>query len=84
MEPLIQIHDDLVFESATFRDVTFEPHPDPAKAAKGKKVARVKDDSLHREMVYAMTKVPAHWLSVPIETSGDIGTNWGSLAAIAA
>ncbi len=54
VEPLVQIHDDLVLEAET-RIVA----------------------ELDQEMVFAMTQVPAHWLSVPIETSGDAGANWG-------
>jgi uracil-DNA glycosylase family 4 len=81
-EPLIQIHDDLVMKTKSWGKVSIEPHTDPVKAAKGKKIAFVEDDTLDREMRYAMTKVPAHWLSVPIETSGDTGTNWGSMFEI--
>lgn len=33
-------------------------------------------------MRYAMTQIPAHWLSVPIETSGDFGVNWGEMVTI--
>lgn len=82
VEPLVQIHDDLVLESSTFGRVTVQPHPDDAKAAKGKQVAYVQDLSLDEEMRYAMTQVPAHWLSVPIETSGDCGFSWGAMGEI--
>lgn len=34
------------------------------------------------EMVYCMTQVPAHLLSVPIETSGDYGACWGKMKTI--
>jgi len=78
IEPLVQIHDDLVLESATFGDVQMVSHPDNPK----KRVALVQDDALNREMVHAMCTVPAHWLSVPIETSGDVGFNWGEMAEI--
>lgn len=59
IEPLVQIHDDLVLECehAILADVD-------------------------RAMVHAMTQVPAHWLSVPIETSGDWGYNWGDMKEI--
>ena len=33
-------------------------------------------------MTFAMTKVPAHWLSVPIETEGTAGYNWGEMHKI--
>lgn len=59
VEPLVQIHDDLVLE------------PDRRHIL-----------DLNAQMIHAMTKVPAHWLSVPIETSGDYGENWGDLVAI--
>lgn len=59
VEPLIQIHDDLLLEV------------DEAHVLQ-----------LDREMRHAMTQVPAHWLSVPIETSGDYGKNWGSMKEI--
>lgn len=59
VEPLVQIHDDLVLES----DRRFLVE-------------------LDAQMVYAMTQLPAHWLSVPIETSGDFGFNWGDMVPI--
>jgi DNA polymerase I-like protein with 3'-5' exonuclease and polymerase domains len=59
LEPLIQIHDDLVLESAAERV-----------------------PELDRQMQYAMTKIPAHYLSVPIETSGEAGDNWGDMHEI--
>jgi len=59
VEPLIQIHDDLLMECEE----------------------RILKD-LDVEMVYAMTQVPASDLSVPIETSGDYGTDWGNMHAI--
>lgn len=59
VEPLVQIHDDLVLES----DKRFLL-------------------DLDAKMVHAMTQVPAHWLSVPIETSGDFGQDWGSMVPI--
>lgn len=59
IEPLVQIHDDLLLEI-------------DRKALK----------RIDEEMVYAMTQVPAYWLSVPIETSGDYGVNWGEMGAI--
>ena len=59
-----------------------EPHPDEHKARRGKTIAYVQDDSLDQQMKYAMTHVPKHWLSVPIETSGDAGFNWGAMAEI--
>lgn len=59
IEPIVQIHDDLVLE------------PDRRLLLE-----------LNDLMVYAMTQVPAHWLSVPIETSGDYGLNWGEMVAI--
>lgn len=59
VEPLVQIHDDLVLEPQRDRLLW-----------------------LNEQMVHAMTQVPAHWLSVPIETSGDYGVNWGDLVAI--
>ncbi len=59
VEPLVQIHDDLVLEPS--RDFLLE---------------------LNAGMLHAMTKVPAHWLSVPIETSGDYGLNWGDMVPI--
>jgi uracil-DNA glycosylase family 4 len=34
---------------------------------------------LDTKMRFAMTQVPAHWLSVPIETSGECGVNWGDM-----
>lgn len=37
---------------------------------------------INAEMVYCMTKVPAHLLSIPIETSGDAGECWGDQHAI--
>lgn len=58
IEPLIQIHDDLILE--------FD-----------ERIAR----DLNREMVYAMTQT-FKGLSVPIETSGDAGENWGHMHAI--
>jgi len=58
VEPLIQIHDDLVPE--------FEQHL---------------TDELDQKMVYAMTQT-FKGLSVPIETSGDFGLNWGSQVPI--
>lgn len=61
IEPLLQIHDDLVME-ADHRLI-----PD-----------------LHASMIYAMTQVPAHWLSVPIGTKGTVGLNWGEMYAIKA
>lgn len=54
VEPLIQIHDDLLLECEE---------------------SIVQD--LDVEMRHALTQVPAHWLSVPIETSGDCGPSWG-------
>lgn len=81
-EPLIQIHDDLVMKTQSWGKVSIEPHTDAAKAAKGKKIAYVQDDTLDREMRHAMTNVPAHWLTVPIETSGDTGYNWGQMYEI--
>jgi DNA polymerase-1 len=59
VEPIVQIHDDLVMEPE-------------------RKILKEFD----QEMVYAMTQVPAHWLSVPIETSGDYGENWGNMRGI--
>lgn len=59
VEPLIQIHDDLLLEL-------------------DEKLLTEIDE----EMVYAMTQVPADDLSVPIETSGDYGVNWGKMKAI--
>jgi DNA polymerase I-like protein with 3'-5' exonuclease and polymerase domains len=59
VEPLIQIHDDLVLECK--RSILA---------------------GLDREMVYAMTQIPAHWLSVPIETVGEYGVNWGTMEKI--
>lgn len=78
VEPLIQIHDDLVLESALLRDGVVKAHP----TKPGKKVIEFADTTLHDEMVYAMTQVPAHWLSVPIETEGTAGVNWGSMYAL--
>lgn len=78
VEPLIQIHDDLVLESGLLRDGRVVPHP----SKPGKKVIEFKNTELHDQMVYAMTKVPAHWLSVPIETDGTAGPNWGELYGI--
>jgi DNA polymerase I-like protein with 3'-5' exonuclease and polymerase domains len=78
VEPLIQIHDDLLIENGTGAGFTVYPHPTKPK----KTIAVPKDLSLHREMVYAMTKKPAHWLTVPIETSGTIGSNWGKMHEI--
>lgn len=78
VEPLIQIHDDLVLESGVMGDATFKPHPTKPK----KSVVELADPLLHHEMVYAMTQVPARFLSVPIETSGEAGYNWGAMSAI--
>lgn len=76
VEPLIQIHDDLVMEATG----TFTRSPHPTKP--GKYIAIPEDLSLHREVVHAMTQVPADDLSVPIETSGSMGHDWGSLYEI--
>ena len=59
VEPIVQIHDDLVMETDA---------------------GNILD--LNDVMVHAMTKVPQHWLSVPIETSGDFGVTWGDMCAI--
>lgn len=59
VEPILQIHDDLILEAEP--SVLFE---------------------LDEMMVDAMTKVPAHLLSVPIETSGDYGENWADMTPI--
>lgn len=56
IEPILQIHDDLI------------PEMDD----------RIVFD-VNRDMIDAMTKVPAHMLSVPIETSGDYGRCWGEM-----
>lgn len=79
VEPLVQIHDDLVVESGVMGEATFAPHPTKPK----KSLVTLEDPSLHFEMVHAMTKVPERWLSVPIETSGEAGYTWGALSAIA-
>lgn len=81
VEPLIQIHDDIVLEAET-RDVSFIPHRDPKKAAKGGMLAIVGDDSLHRQVVHAMTKTFRTPFSVPIKTDGKMGVNWGELWSI--
>jgi len=78
VEPLIQIHDDLLLESTLLHDGVITPHPTKPK----KSVIAFADLSLHNAMVHAMTKVPAHWLSVPIETEGTAGSNWGEMYAI--
>lgn len=59
VEPLVQIHDDLVFECEQ----------------------RIVKD-LDKQIVYALTQVPADDLIVPIETSGDCGPNWGDMHEI--
>jgi len=56
VEPLIQIHDDIILEADQ----------------------RLLKD-LDEEMVFAMTKIPADDLTVPIETKGSYGNNWGSM-----
>ncbi len=61
VEPLIQVHDDLVLEM----DVDLV-------------------EQLDEEMVFAMTQVPADDLSVPIETVGEYGLNWGEMHPIRA
>ena len=38
--------------------------------------------SVNVEMVHCMTKVPAHLISVPLETSGDAGDCWGDMHEI--
>lgn len=76
VEPLIQVHDDLVLEA----EGSFTQYPHPTKP--GKHIAVPSDVTLHQEVVYAMTQVPASDLSVPIETSGSIGFNWGSMHEI--
>jgi uracil-DNA glycosylase family 4 len=75
VEPLVQIHDDLVLESGVMGDGTILPHPTKPT----KKIMVFKNTELHDEMVYAMTQVPAHWLTVPIETEGSAGVNWGEM-----
>ncbi len=37
---------------------------------------------INTDMVRCMTKVPAHMLRIPIETSGDAGTCWGKMHEI--
>lgn len=59
VEPLVQIHDDLVLECE-----------------------RGLLKNLDEQMVYAMTILPANDLSVPIETSGEYGENWGEMHEI--
>ncbi len=76
VEPLIQVHDDLVIEA----EGDFVQHPHPTKPKKF--IAVPHDLTLHRELVYAMTQVPADDLSVPIETSGSMGHTWGEMYEI--
>lgn len=76
VEPLIQIHDDLLLEA----EGSFRKYPHPVKP--GKFIAVPDDLSLHQQLVHAMTQVPADDLSVPIETSGSMGHDWGSLYEI--
>lgn len=83
IEPLIQIHDDIVIE-AECAGVTFVPHRNEKKAAKGAKLAVLKDARLHRGIVHAMTKTFREPFSVPIETSGTMGPTWGELHEIEA
>jgi uracil-DNA glycosylase family 4 len=59
VEPLLQIHDDLLMEC-------------------DKRILM----GLDTQMVYAMTQVPAYLLTVPIETSGECGDNWGHMIDI--
>ncbi len=78
VKSLLQIHDDLVLESGLMGDGQVRSHP----TQPNKKIIEFKRTELHDQMVYAMTNVPAHWLSVPIEAEGSAGHNWGEMYGI--